>query len=261
MALTLYHNDMSVCAQKVRFALGEKRLAYESRHLNLRAGDQKEPAYLKLNPNGYVPTLVDDDFVLCESTVICEYIDDAFPDPPLKPADARGRARMRGFTKFVDAAIFPATGVVSMSIAFHHQYAPEVHARMEAARPGWLANFRNLQKSTENPAFPNAIRRLDKMLADMEGALEAHGRPWLVGDMFTLADIGNAPYVTRLDHLKFLPPMIARRPRTAAWYERVKARPGYQEGLAKWFNAKYLPLMAEKGTEAWPKVEQLLKAA
>ena len=107
MAITLYHNDMSVCAQKVRLTLAEKGIEYESRHLNLRAGDQKNPDYLKLNPNGYVPTLVHDDFVVCESTVICEYLDDAFPAPALKPADARGRARMRGFTKFIDAAIFP----------------------------------------------------------------------------------------------------------------------------------------------------------
>jgi glutathione S-transferase len=260
MALTLYHNDMSVCAQKVRLTLAEKGLAYESRHLNLRAGDQKTPDYLKLNPNGYVPTLVHDDFVLCESTVICEYLDDAFPQPALKPADARGRARMRGFTKFIDAAIFPATGTVSMSIAFHHQYQPDVLAKMEVARPGWLANFRNLQKGADNPAFPNAIRRLDKMLEDMEAALSSHGRPWLTGDMYTLADVGNAPYVTRLDHLKFLAPMIAHRSHVAAWYERMAARPGYQEAMAKWFNAKYLPLMAEKGTEAWPRVKELIAA-
>jgi len=260
MALTLYHNDMSVCAQKVRFTLEEKGLSYEDRHLNLRAGDQKDPAYLKLNPNGYVPTLVHDGFVVCESTVICEYIDDAFPTPALKPADAHGRARMRGFTKFIDAAIFPATGIVSMSIAFHHQYHPDVHAKMEAARPGWLANFRNLQKGVDNPPFPNAIRRLDQMLTDMETALSGHGKPWLTGDMFTLADIGNAPYVTRLDHLKFLAPMVARRPLTAAWYERLKARPGYQQGLAKWFNPKYLPLMEERGTQAWPRVKELIAA-
>src|ERR1700755_3623502 len=90
MALTLYHNDMSVCAQKVRLTLAEKGLAYEDKHLDLRAGDPKQPEYLKLNPNGYVPTLIHDDFVVYESTVVCEYIDDAFPDPPLKPADAKG---------------------------------------------------------------------------------------------------------------------------------------------------------------------------
>ncbi len=171
MALTLYHNDMSVCAQKVRLCLAEKDLAYEAKHLNLREGEQKRPEYLALNPNGYVPTLVHDGFVVCELTVICEYLDDAFPDPPLKPADAKGRARMRGFTKFIDAAIFPATGTVSMSIAFHHQYKPEMYDTMEKARPGWLANLRQLQKGTENPAFPAAIKRLDKMIADMDRAL------------------------------------------------------------------------------------------
>ena len=94
--LTLYHNDMSVCAQKVRLCLAEKGLSYTDKHLNLRAGDQKHRDYLKLNPNGYVPTLVHDDFVVYESTVVCEYLDDAFPDPPLKPADARGAPACAG---------------------------------------------------------------------------------------------------------------------------------------------------------------------
>jgi glutathione S-transferase len=98
------------------------------------------------------------------------------------------------------------------------------------------------------------------MLADMEAALSAHGKPWLVGDAYSLADVGNAPYVTRLDHLKFLDRMIAKRPKAAAWYERMKARPAYRDALAKWFNPKYLPLMEEKGNEAWPKVQALLAA-
>ena len=259
MALTLYHNDMSVCAQKVRLCLAEKGLEYEGKHLNLRAGDQKQPDYLKLNPNGYVPTLVHDGFVVCESVVINEYLDDAFPTLPLKPADAKGRARMRGLTKFIDAAIFPSTGTVSMSIAFHHQYTPDVYDVMEKARPGWLANLRQLQKGTENPAFPAAIKRLDKMAADMDKAITESGGPWLLGKDISLADIGYAPYVTRLDQLKF-GGIIDSRPRVAGWYERMRARKPYQEALAKWFNPKYLPLMAEKGTEAWPKVKVLLAA-
>jgi len=260
MALTLYHNDMSVCAQKVRLCLAEKQLAYEAKHLNLRAGDQKRPEYLALNPYGYVPTLVHDDFVLGESTVICEYIDDAFADPPLKPADARGRAYMRGFTKFIDAAIFPATGTVSMSIAFHHQFTPDVYETMERARPGWLANFRQLQKGTENAAFPAAIRRLYKMVADMEQALADRDGPWLVGQTYSLADVGYAPYVTRLEHLKFLDGMIEKRPHVAAWYDRLRTRPSYQDALTRWFNPKYLPLMEETGREAWPRVKELLAA-
>jgi glutathione S-transferase len=92
--IELYHNDMSVCAQKVRFALGEKTLEWKSHHLNLRAGDQQKPEYVRLNPNAVVPTLVDNGKVIIESTVINEYIDDAYPDPRLRAADAGARARM-----------------------------------------------------------------------------------------------------------------------------------------------------------------------
>ena len=60
------------------------------------------------------------------------------------------------------------------------------------------------------------------MIADMDRAL-AEG-PWLAGDTYSLADIGYAPYVTRLDHLKFLGGMIAQRPRVAAWYDRMRAQ-------------------------------------
>lgn len=259
MALTLYHNDMSVCAQKVRMALAEKGLAYEGRHMNLRRGDTNDPAYLKLNPNAVVPTLVHDDLVVIESIVINEYLDDAFPDLPLKPKDAAGRARMRWFTKHIDAGIFPATGIVSMSIAFHHQFTPEAIEEIAKVRPpAWRQRLEQFRKGVDNPALPDAIKRLDKMLADMEASLISTG-PWLAGDTFSLADIAYAPYVTRLDHLDF-GGMLDKRPRAAEWYDRVRARPSYRDALAAWFNDKYLPLMAQKGREAWPKVKALLSA-
>src|SRR5271156_4217676 len=97
--LTLYHNDMSVCAAKVRTALAEKKLDWNGVHLDLRAGDTQKPDYLKLNPNAVVPTLVHDGSVIIESTVICEYIDDEWSDPPLKPTHSLGRARVRLWTK------------------------------------------------------------------------------------------------------------------------------------------------------------------
>src|ERR1044071_4316843 len=84
--IELYHNDMSVCAAKVRLALAEKGVEHRAHHLNLRAGDQKTPEYLKLNPKGVVPTLVHDGFVVTESVVINEYVEDAFRSPPLMPS-------------------------------------------------------------------------------------------------------------------------------------------------------------------------------
>ena len=257
--LVLYHNDMSVCAQKVRLCLAEKGLAYEARHLNLRAGDQQKPDYLKLNPKGVVPTLVDDDVVVTESIVINEYLDDAFPKHPLKPNDPAGRARMRWWTKQIDDSIFAATGTVSMSIAFHHQYTPEVLEELSQQRgEAFRKRFALLQQGANNPNFPDAIRRLYKMVVDMNAALER--APWLCGEMLTLADVAFAPYLTRLDHLKFLG-FLDKHPRAAHWYERMRNRETYRTALAAQFNPKYLPLMDEKGRAAWPRVTELVGLA
>ena len=91
--IELYHADMSTCAQKVRLTLAEKGLPWESHLFNLRHRDQHDPDYLKLNPNGVVPTLVDRGTVIIESTVICEYLDDAYPEVPLRPSAPAERAR------------------------------------------------------------------------------------------------------------------------------------------------------------------------
>ena len=92
MALALYHNDMSSCAQKVRLMLAEKGLEWESRHLDLRAGEHQKDWYIKLNPRAVVPTLIDGDIVVPESNVINEYLDERFPDPPLASPPIRSAA-------------------------------------------------------------------------------------------------------------------------------------------------------------------------
>lgn len=259
--LLLYHNDMSVCAQKVRLALAEKRLNYEQKHLDLRAGDQKRPDYMKLNPNGVVPTLVHDDTVIIESTIINEYLEDAFPEHPLRPQEPGAIARMRYWTKQIDAGIFAATGTMSMSIAFRHQFDPKVVEAIAKARPAaWRERFRLFEMGIDNPNMPGAVRRMNQMVGDLDATL-SDGRAWIVGEDYTLADVAYAPYFTRLDHLTFLDHMLEQRPHAAAWYARTKARPGYQESIAKWFNPRYLPLLEEKGEEAWPRVEAMLAGA
>ncbi len=261
--IELYHNDMSVCAQKVRFALAEKKLPWEGRHLNLRAGDQQKPEYLKLNPNAVVPTLVDDGTVIIESTVICEYLDDAYPEPRLRPADAVGRARMRLWTKQLDEGVHAATSVVSSAIAFRYQ---KLAAGMEALEefhkkmPDPVKRERsweNITKGAESRFFAQAVKRFDKLLADIETTLSS--APWLAGEEFSLADIGYAPYVTRLDHLQ-MQFLWDKRPHIPMWYDRIRERRGYTEGLEKWFNPAYLPLMKEKGAEVQEKVKAIVGA-
>src|SRR3954462_12899287 len=99
MALALYHNDMSSCAQKVRLVLAEKGLEWENRHLDLRAGEHQKDWYIKLNPRAGVPLLIDGDCVVRESNLINNSPHGPFPTPPHSPADPFGRARMRLWTK------------------------------------------------------------------------------------------------------------------------------------------------------------------
>src|SRR3990167_1921138 len=225
--IELYHNDMSVCAQKVRFALAEKKLAWEGRHLNLRAGDQQKPEYLKLNPNAVVPTLVDNATVIIESTVICEYLDDAYPEPRLRPTDPAARARMRLWTKQLDEGVHAATSVASSAIAFRYQKLAagmealeEFHKKMPdpAKRE---KSWENITKGVESRFFADAVKRFDILLADMEESLTQE--PWLASKEFSLADIGYAPYITRLDHLQ-LQFLWDKRPHVPAWYDRLRER-------------------------------------
>ena len=96
MALALYHNDMSSCAQKVRLMLAEKGLDWESRHVDIFAFENYEPAYTNLNPKAVVPTLDHDGHVLIESNIILEYLEDVFPKQvPLRPDDPFARSIMR----------------------------------------------------------------------------------------------------------------------------------------------------------------------
>ena len=262
--IELYHNDMSVCAQKVRFVLAEKKLPWEGHHLNLRAGDQQKPEYLKLNPNAVVPTLVDNAAVIIESTVICEYLDDAYPESKLRPSDAYGRARMRLWTKQLDDSVHAATSVVSSAIAFRYQKLAQGMAALEAFHQKMPdpvkreKSWENITKGVESRYFAESVLRFDKLLGDMEATLA--DSLWLAGNEFSLADIGYAPYITRLDHLQ-LQFLWDRRPHVPAWYNRLRERRAYSEALEKWFNPAYLPLMKEKGSEVQARVKSIVAAA
>jgi glutathione S-transferase len=99
---------------KTRLALAEKGVDWESQLLTLR-GDQFDPAYLKLNPNAVVPTIVHDGTVIIESTVIMHYVNDAFPGPPLMPAEATSRAEVHMTTKLVDEYVHNACTVLTFA--------------------------------------------------------------------------------------------------------------------------------------------------
>lgn len=263
MALALYHNDMSSCAQKVRLMLAEKGLEWESRHLDLRAGEHQKDWYIKLNPRAVVPTLIDGDIVVPESNVINEYLDERFPDQPRKPADPFGRARMRLWTKQLVEGVHDAgIAVLSFAQAFRHQYLTkgEAGAAMLESIPDPIKRERRrdvIEKGLDSPFFKIAVDRLLTLYRDMDQTLASH--PWLAGDSYSIADAAFTPYIVRLDHLDVMG-LLDSTPRTADWYRRIKARPSFDAAIVRWENAKYLELMKRQGRENWPKIKEIVAA-
>lgn len=265
--LVLYHHNISVCAQKVRIALAEKRLPHEQRHINLMKAEQVTPDYLKINPKGVVPAIVHDGNPVIESTVIMEYLDDAFPENPLRPAAPLARAKMRVWAQIPDAGLHAACGTVTYAAAFATQIkaanSPEALRERLAKLPDRARALRQeqlLAKGLDAPFVPEAVKLHDKVLADMEKTL-ASSR-WLAGDTFSLAECAVVPYVLRLDVLG-LARMWENRPRVADWYARIQARPSWAEAISAFpvrGDGDYDDNLKSKGVDVWPKVKALLAA-
>ncbi len=100
--IELYNRLTSTCSQKVRMCLAEKHLDYDDIWIDGNKKENLSPEYLKLNPNGVVPTMVHDGKVIIDSSVICEYLDEVFPHPSLSPNDPVERAQMRAWMRFAE---------------------------------------------------------------------------------------------------------------------------------------------------------------
>ena len=116
--LELYHANHSTCSQKVRLCMAEKGLNFKSHLIDLGAKGQLDPEYMKINPNGVVPSLVHDNLVIIDSSVICEYLDEVFPENPLTPDNAYDRARMRKWMRYIEEVPTAAVRFPSFNMAF-----------------------------------------------------------------------------------------------------------------------------------------------
>lgn len=239
--IELYHHWQSVCAIKVRLALEEKGIAWESHFVDLHAGEQFKPDYVKLNPKSVVPTLVHDGRVLVESTVICEYLDDAFPAPALRPAAPLERARMRLWTKLVDEELHTACVAVTFIMLHRDRYLERPPAEIQAlidAIPDADQRARRRRYVFDGFAGPDlgaAARAYEGTLARMEEALAE--APWLAGAGYSLADVAVTPYVNRLFLLGLEEMWQGARPRVAAWFERVRERPNFAGAFHRFVGA------------------------
>ena len=263
--LELYHHNISVCAQKVRVVLAEKGLEWVNHHVDLMAGDQAKPAYLAINPKGVVPTLVDDGRIVPDSTVICEYLDDAFPSPSLRPVDPYSRSLMRRWSKVPDDGIHLACGSLSFASIFARQlqsgFDAEALERRLNSMPDQNRAARQrqiMENGFDVPFVRDAIMAHVNMLSDMESGLERG--PWLAGETFSLGDACITPYVERLDRLG-LAPMWDKLPRVADWFDQVRARPSFDAAFTSFPPPDYDDLLRERGETVWPQVKKVLASS
>lgn len=236
--LTLYHYWSSVCSQKVRMCLAEKGLPWQSHHVDIFKFENYEPWYTALNPKAVVPTLDHDGTVLIESNVILEYLEDSFPQAPLRPADLAARAQMRLWVYNSEELAHWNVNTCSHNLR-HAKRMDQRYSRAEqmaaAERCPNPMISRRLKRRLLVGVSPeeeeDAYAKLDYLLDQMELRLAAG--PWLAGEAFSLADIAMAPMLNRIEVLA-RPEMIAaeRRPRVADWWRRIQARPGYQEAFS-----------------------------
>jgi len=260
--IELYHNAFSTCSQKVRLVLAQKGLDFKSHEIDLIGGGQHDSEYIKLNPNHVVPTLIDQGAVLIESTLINEYLDDAYPEPPMRPADAVGRHAVRMWTKVLDQKIHPATGVVTFAIGPRAMLLQQPEGVREAniesiPDPSRRAARRSvIENGVKAPEFAGALKIMLALLRDMNDALQ--GEDWLSGEAFGLADAALLPYVLRLDQLA-MTSVIEAEPRVAAWYARVCALPAYVSAVTDWLAAPVVDLFRARGEEVWAEIEPLTR--
>jgi RNA polymerase-associated protein len=193
--LKLYdYPDCPFC-QKVRVVLAEKDLEYEKIFVDLRKQEQKLPDFLRLNPYGKVPVLVDEDEVVYDSTIINEYLEDEYPLPRLMPEDSQGRAQVRMLEDYCDNSFIPPTTMLLTQL--RKTDAERDMQRVEQAR--------------------DELRRGLYFLRDRLGSQE-----YLVGGEFTLADASFAPRLMVLGRLGVeLEPALAS---VQAWIDRVRGR-------------------------------------
>lgn len=251
--LKLYTAQNSICTQKVLLTLAVKSLPYETQKIDLFRNEQYRPEYLRINPKGVVPALVDGDAVVTESTLICEYLDDTFPEPRLIPAAPLARTKMRKWSKAVDEGLFEATRELSFSAMFRER----MREMTEEQRQGRFRNVGDAEKrarfmstyelGVESPYVFQAIASFEAAFRDMEKALAGNPAGWLVGSQMTLADINMMPFVARLAFLSILDVWVAERPAVRAWWERIQALAAFETCIRAPLSPAELDAMATCG--------------
>jgi glutathione S-transferase len=234
--LKLYSFGPGANSLKPLLTLYEKGLEFTRRQLNPAIFEHHEDWFKKINPNAQVPALDHDGKIITESTVICEYLEDVFPDTPLRPDDLYDRAQMRIWTKWVDEYFCWCVSTIGwerMVSRMARQYTPEefehyvqripLHeqqVKWRRARAGFPQEL--LEEEMRKIAF--SVKKLEARLAES---------PWLAGRLYSLADICNFAIANGMQ--KGFAELVNEKdtPHLVDWINRINARPAAKRMFAE----------------------------
>jgi glutathione S-transferase len=203
--MKLYSGPVSLFSRKVEIALYEKGLAFERvgvAFTQTKGYAPKHPDVLALNPKGQVPVFVDGDLSLYDSTVIIEYLEDAYPEPALYPRDPQERARCRLLDLFADEVM-----LAPLRFLMHRtEPKPDDLERWEA---------KELKAREAEPALAGHFAELERQLQTKD---------YLCG-AFSAADI--AVFMTVFWTRRLGGPSLRGHEALAGWYERLSKRPAF----------------------------------
>jgi glutathione S-transferase len=209
--MKLYSGPLSLYSRKVEIALREKGLKFEREFVAFTQTEgyqPKHPAVLAANPKGQVPVLIDNGLALYDSTVILEYLEDAFPDPALYPRTPKERARCRLLDVFADEVMIAPLRTLM------HRTEPHSH-ESEA----WLTAEAKARQA--QPVIEAQFEDLDRRLGD---------KPYFCGTL-TIADISVFMAVFYIQRLAG--PPLDRHDALKRWYENLLARPSFAKAVAE----------------------------
>ena len=244
--LELYHAGLSQASVKVRTTLKEKALEYKSHFLRLPEGEHLSGEFLAINPDGQVPALVHDGEVITETSVINEYLDDAFPEPPLRPQSPIERARMRRWSQIVDEHLFHAIATIGWAFGIGPILREKGLAEFEKSlsritlhskRQKWLKAYHGFPQDDIDEARGKITYGVERM----ERALKEH--PDLAGPTYSLADINVLSSVERMP--RWSPDLMNEKvsPRSCYWLQQLMTRPAVKATYA--VSAEAPPLSTE----------------
>jgi len=262
--LILYHAPTSVCSQKVRVGMALMGLAYESRLINLQKGEQFAADYLRLNRDAVVPTLIDDELVVVESSLILEYLDRAHNAARLMPAGRADRAQAQHWLLRC-LAIHAAINTLSFSTAFRAgilaSNTPEQIDALAARFPDPVMGQKRkdlLLNGLASVYVGQALVHLRRMLADMQAVLA--DRAWLDGDAIGLSDVALIAYVDRLERLGMDGFWSTEYPRVGDWLQAWRTTAPYATGIEAFVPPGSADAMRTGGAKHWPALNDRWRA-